>query len=105
MNNYGASGFNAVMTLTQPATPVKREYAPQIHTHAFSIPVFSHTSLKSHCSALLESIIKPDASDSQRSTSTAFNAAFETFDNFRAEFDILARKTGCDTFRSENYRV
>ena len=64
VNNYGASGSNAVMILTQPPHPAKSEPAPQIHTYPVSITAFSDTSLKSYCSALLEFIMKPQASDS-----------------------------------------
>ena len=65
VNNYGASGSNTAMILTQPPAPTNREPTSRIHTYPVSITAFSHTSLNSYCSALLELINnRADASDS-----------------------------------------
>ncbi|KAL9082931.1 MAG: hypothetical protein Q9159_006087 [Coniocarpon cinnabarinum] len=63
VNNYGASGCNAVMIVTPPPTPATKEPVPYIDAYPISITAFSHTSLKLYCAALLDFMDQVGASD------------------------------------------
>ena len=56
VNNYGASGTNAVMVVTQPPTMVSSSENTLVTTFPISITAFSPSSLASYCSVLLDFI-------------------------------------------------
>jgi acyl transferase domain-containing protein/SAM-dependent methyltransferase/acyl carrier protein len=63
VNNYGASGTNAVMVVTQPPNVISSLENTPIATYPVSITAFSPSSLASYCSALLEFINQTGSND------------------------------------------
>lgn len=99
VNNYGASGTNSAMILTQPPAHPAREVAPRIGTCPISITAFSETSLISYCATLLKFLERTsDPNDviaasfhlsRRRNPSLPFSLTFSTSDII----DLKARLT------------
>ena len=71
VNNYGASGTNAVMIVTQPPEVTSSLKNASIAAYPVSITAFSSSSLASYCSALLEFIHK--SKDSELASDIAYH--------------------------------
>ena len=69
VNNYGASGTNAVMVVTQPPNGISSLENTLIDTYPVSITAFSASSLASYCSILLDFIHESNNNDLARDIS------------------------------------
>ena len=76
VNNYGASGTNVVMVVTEAPSPVPKLEDTPITTYPITISAFSPSSLASYCSALLDLIHR--SADSNLTNTIAYNLSLRS---------------------------